>query len=61
MADTLKVHWGGSIVTEGTILELHSAGYIPANIAARAPGANQQVPAPNPGERVVFAPTSSKV
>jgi len=56
MADTLKGHWDGSIVIDGTILELRSAGYLSANIAARAPGENEQVPTPNQGERVVFVP-----
>ena len=57
MADaTLKGHWAGSSMTKGTILELCSAGYIPVVVATRAPDTNQQVPAPNPGERVVFVP-----
>ena len=54
MADTLNGHRGGSIVTEDTILEPRSVGYIPANVVARASAAKRQVPAPNQGERVVF-------
>ena len=56
MADTHKGHWGGSIMMDGTILELRSVGYIPTEVTTRVPNANQQVPAPNPGERVVFVP-----
>ena len=56
MADTLKGHWGGSTVTAVTIAELRDAGYLAPAIAARAPAAGQQVPAPNAGERVVFVP-----
>ena len=56
MADTLKGHWGGSMVTAATIAELRDAGYLAPTIAARAPEANQRVPAPNVGERVVFVP-----
>jgi hypothetical protein len=56
MADTLKGHWGGSIVTVATISELRDTGYLTPAIAARAPAAGQLVPAPNAGERVVFVP-----
>jgi hypothetical protein len=57
MADaTLKGHWAGSSVIEGTIQELRSTGYLPANVATRVPNPNQWVPAPNQGERVVFVP-----
>ena len=56
MADTLKGHWGGSIVTAATIAELRDAGYLAPAIAASAPAAGQLVPAPNTGERVVFVP-----
>ena len=56
MADTLKGHWGGSIVTAVTIAELRDAGYLAPTIAACAPEADELVPAPNVGERVVFVP-----
>ena len=56
MDATLKGHWAGSSVTEGTNLELRSVGHIPTKVATRAPDTNQPVPTPNPGERVVFVP-----
>jgi hypothetical protein len=56
MADTLKGHWGSSTMTAATIAELHDAGYLAPAIASRAPAADQLVPAPNAGERVVFVP-----
>jgi hypothetical protein len=54
--NTIKGHWASSSVMEGTILELRSAGYIPTEVSTRVPDPHQRVPAPNPGERVVFVP-----
>jgi hypothetical protein len=48
--------WEASSVTDNDIRELKRAGYLSANIAHRAPEANQVVPTPKPGERVVFVP-----
>jgi hypothetical protein len=51
-----KGKWEASIVTESAILELKSAGYLPADVAHRAPEAGQVIPMPQQGERVVFVP-----
>lgn len=51
-----KGNWGASSVTEDAILELKSAGYLPANVAHRVPEEGQVVPTPRPGERVMFLP-----
>lgn len=52
----LKGNWGSSSMTEGTILELRSAGYIPTEARTRAPTPGQRIPTPDAGERVVFVP-----
>jgi hypothetical protein len=51
-----KGKWEASSVTNSAILELKSAGYLPANITHRAPEAGQAIPTPRQGERVVFMP-----
>ena len=51
-----KGKWEASSVTNSTILELKSAGYLPANVAHRAPEAGQAIPTLRQGERVVFVP-----
>jgi hypothetical protein len=48
--------WEASSVTDNDIRELKSVGYLSANIAHRALEANQVVPTPKPGKRVVFVP-----
>jgi hypothetical protein len=57
MADAeLKGKWVASSVTEGTIKELWTAGYIPTRAACRAPKPDQRIPTPKPRERVIFVP-----
>jgi hypothetical protein len=51
-----KGKWEASIVTESAIQELKSAGYLPANVAHRAPEEAQVIPTLKPGDRVVFLP-----
>jgi hypothetical protein len=51
-----KGKWEASVITESSILELKSAGYLPADIAHRAPEAGQVIPTPRQGKRVVFLP-----
>ena len=48
--------WEASFVTNEDILKLKEAGYLPANVAHRAPEEDQIIPTPEPGEMVVFLP-----
>ena len=48
--------WEASSVTNEDILKLKEAGYLPANVAHRAPKESQIIPTPEPGERVGFSP-----
>ena len=48
--------WEASSVTDNNIRELKHAVYLSANIAHHAPEANQVVPTPKPGGRVVYVP-----
>ena len=48
--------WEASTVTDGDIMKLRQAGYLSADIAHRAPEEGQVIPAPKPGERVIFLP-----
>ena len=41
-----KGKWEASVVTESAMLELKDAGYLPANIAHRAPEVGLVVPTP---------------
>jgi hypothetical protein len=54
--NNLKGHWASSSVTEGTILELRSTGYIPREVRTRAPAPKQRIPTPEARERVIFVP-----
>ena len=48
--------WEASSVTDGDILKLKEASYLPPNVTHRAPEEGQIIPTPEPGERVVFLP-----
>src|SRR6266511_3894437 len=48
--------WVASFVTEKDVKELRAARYLTVDIAHRLPAKEQVIPAPKPGERVVFIP-----
>ena len=46
--------WEASTVTQKTVEDLRSAGYLAAHIAHRVPAQDQVIPVPEAGERAVF-------
>ena len=54
-----KGKWEASSITEKDDKDHRDAGYLSADIANRLPNKGQLTPTLEPGERVVFIPTSS--
>ena len=50
----LKGQWMASSVTDEDIKKLREARYLTAEISHRLPARGQVIPAPEPGESVVF-------
>ena len=48
--------WVASSTREKDIKELQDAGYLSTDIAYKVPAKKQDIPTPEPGERVVFIP-----